>query len=384
MRDVSELQPYACAAAQTRGRLFPEEETPYRTPFHRDRDRVIHATAFRRLKHKTQVFVCHEGDHYRTRLTHSLEVSQIARSVSYALGLNEVLTETLALAHDLGHTPFGHVGEDVLHAKVGALGGEFDHNVQTFRILTDLEHRYADFDGLNLSWETLEGIVKHNGPLKSPLHPALKAYNEKQDLMLQTYASAEAQVAALADDIAYNNHDLDDGLRSGMFEIEDVLGLPFAGDFFRDVLEMYPNLEKTRLIHESIRRMINAMVSDLITTTQKNIARLNPASADDIRHAGQPLVAFSDEMEKKHRTMKSFLMKKFYRHPHVMAEMDRAKRIMQELFDFFVENPHLLPPEWFQRIAVLTVKKDVAQVVSDYIAGMTDRYAIEEHKKRIC
>ena len=382
---LNNFQPYACLPNDSRGRFFPEAETPFRTPFHRDRDRVIHSTAFRRLKHKTQVFVSHEGDHYRTRLTHSLEVSQIARSIAFALGLNEVLVETLSLAHDLGHTPFGHIGEETLHQKTSHYGVQFNHNIQTFKILTDLEHRYADFDGLNLTWETLEGIVKHNGAIpKKDIPLVLQEYNKKHDLMLHTYASAEAQVAALADDIAYNNHDLDDGLRSKMFNIEDLFDLPFIGEIFQKVASDYPKIEETRLIHESIRRMINSMIGDVISTTQNNLARLNPKSADDIRNAGEACVCFSNKMEKYNKEMKFFLMKKFYRHPHVIEEMEQAKKIVQELFDFFFQSPHLLPPEWFKRIGSPSVEHDVAQIVSDYIAGMTDRYAIEEHKKITC
>jgi dGTPase len=285
--------PYASRPEESRGRLYPEPESEMRSPFQRDRDRIIHSTAFRRLKHKTQVFVYHEGDHYRTRLTHSLEVAQIARSISRVLGLDEDLAEALALAHDLGHTPFGHAGEEALNAEMADYGG-FSHNDQTLRILTRLERSYAEFDGLNLTWETLEGTVKHNGPVAPPLPPAIAEYITRHDLQLDTHAGPEAQVASLSDDIAYNNHDLDDGLRAGLFAIADLADVPLVGPVFHDVVQLYPELDEPRLIHESIRRMIDRMVRDMVAETRSRLRDSRVKSADDIRMLGHPVAAFSD------------------------------------------------------------------------------------------
>src|SRR5246127_237935 len=302
---VRPLAPYASKSEESRGRLHPEPEHDMRSPFQRDRDRIVHSAAFRRLTHKTQVFVYHEGDHYRTRLTHSLEVAQIARTISRALGLDEDLAETLALAHDLGHTPFGHAGEDALNAEMSRFGG-FSHNDQTLRILTRLERRYAEFDGLNLTWESLEGIVKHNGPLRGPgfdrpIPPTIAEYDHLQPLALDTFASAEAQVAALADDIAYNNHDIDDGLRAGLFAIADLTDIPLVGPVFHSVASRYPGIEEPRLIHESIRRLIDRMVNDLISETRGRLAESSVKSAEQVRALTQPVVAFSDEMRRNDR-----------------------------------------------------------------------------------
>jgi dGTPase len=300
---------YASKPEESRGRLHPEPEHEMRSPFQRDRDRIIHSTAFRRLKHKTQVFVDHEGDHFRTRLTHSLEVAQIARTISRALGLDEDLAEALALAHDLGHTPFGHAGEEALNTEMAAFGG-FSHNDQTLRILTRLEHGYAEFDGLNLTWEALEGTVKHNGPLETPLSPSIAEYNARHELRLDSYAGAEAQVAALADDIAYNNHDVDDGLRAGLFAVADLAELPLVGPVFHEVATRYPGLDEPRLIHESIRRMIDRMVRDLVDTTRSRLADGKVGSADDIRALAAPVAAFSDEMRDNDRALKRFLFER--------------------------------------------------------------------------
>ncbi len=377
--------PYATRAEETRGRLFAEPESSTRTPFQRDRDRIIHSGAFRRLKYKTQVFVYHEGDNYRTRLSHSLEVAQVARSVARVLGLDEDLAETLALAHDLGHTPFGHAGETALDHCMEGFGG-FDHNAQTLRIVTKLEQRYARFDGLNLTWETLEGLVKHNGPVVTPDHGvealprAIAEYAETQDLELSTYAGAEAQVAALADDIAYNNHDIDDGLRAGLFEIDDLMALPLVGDAFRGVLDEFPGLETARVIHEAVRRLIGMMVDDLLVETRCRLDQLRPGSAADVRALGRPLVGFGAVMGEHNAALKSFLMQRMYRHYRVNRSMSKAQRIVTDLFELLHRGPDLLPPEW-QRGCDGAGGLKTARRVCDFIAGMTDRFAIEEHRR---
>jgi dGTPase len=362
-----------------------EPDAPTRTCFQRDRDRVVHSSAFRRLKHKTQVFVYHVGDHYRTRLTHTIEVSQIARSIARVLGLDEDLTEALALAHDLGHPPFGHAGEDVLDRCMAPYGG-FDHNIQTLRIVTMLERRYASFDGLNLTWECLEGIVKHNGPLSDlESRPATAArylvnFCSDYEIDMTTFASAEAQVAALADDIAYNNHDLDDGLRASLFSIGDLAGLPVVGDVFREVNEKFPGLERRRLIHESIRRLIAGMVNDLIAESTNRINAVNPQSADDVRSAGRPLVAFSEDMARHNRTIKDFLFRNMYRHEMVKEMIDKAHTVVAALFDAYIADLALLPEELARRAA--GVRREArARQVADYIAGMTDRFAMAAYHR---
>lgn len=376
---------FATKAEESRGRLFSEPESATRTAFQRDRDRIIHSGAFRRLKYKTQVFVYHEGDNYRTRLSHSLEVAQIARSISRVLGLDEDLAETLALAHDLGHTPFGHAGEDALDACMKDFLG-FDHNAQTLRIVTKLEHRYAEFDGLNLSWETLEGLVKHNGPVlikdarPEDLPRALTEYAEIQDLELATFAGPEAQVAALADDIAYNNHDIDDGLRAGLFTINDLLALPHVGEAFQSVMDQYPTLEETRVIHESVRRLIGSMIGDVIAETRRRVDAAKPRSAADVRAMSQALVSFSPEMNRHNATLKKFLFERMYRHFRVNRSMSKAKRIVADLFTLLHAEPELLPPEWQAGCDGVRGMKS-ARRVCDYIAGMTDKFAIEEHKR---
>ncbi len=374
--------PYACHPESSRGRRHPEPESATRTPFQRDRDRIIHSAAFRRLKHKTQVFVYHEGDYYRTRLTHSLEVAQIARSVSRALGLNEDLAEAVALAHDLGHTPFGHAGEEALAEAMSAHGG-FDHNEQTFRILTSLEHRYAEFDGLNLTWETLEGVVKHNGPLagpsaRKPVPPSIAAW--PHNLELDGWPGLEAQIASLADDIAYNNHDIEDGLRAKLFTIDDLAEVPLVGPVFRQVSERYPGLEESRLIHESIRRLIDAMVNDLIAQTGRVLETLRPKDADELRRCGRPVAAFSNEMRENDRALKHFLFERMYRHSTVNRMSAKAHRVVRDLFAFYVEQPDCLPGEWRQAAGGLG-PSETARLIADYIAGMTDRYALHEHQR---
>ncbi|MBI1778896.1 MAG: deoxyguanosinetriphosphate triphosphohydrolase [Proteobacteria bacterium] len=375
---------YASTPETSRGRRFPEPAPADRTEFQRDRDRIIHSTAFRRLKHKTQVFVYHEGDHYRTRLTHSLEVAQIARSIARSLGLNEDLAEALALAHDLGHTCFGHAGEEALDQVMQPFGG-FDHNDQTFRVLTQLERRYAEFDGLNLTWETLEGTVKHNGPLagpgaRKPVPPTIAAYQGVQDLELTSHPSAEAQVAALSDDIAYNNHDIDDGLRAGLFKLEDLTHLDLVGPIHAALTQRYQGLEPSRLVHEVVRRLINAMVTDLLAETRQLLAALKPGSAAAVRGLGQPVVAFSETMRAHDRALKEFLFERMYRHYKVNRMAWKARRVVQELFRLFLAEPHCLPAEWCEATdrpgTAVT-----ARVVADYIAGMTDRYALDEHRR---
>ena len=372
------LANYASNPEQTRGRLHKEAEDNVRSVFGRDRDRIIHCAAFRRLEYKTQVFVNHEGDHYRTRLTHSLEVAQLARSMSRVLGLNEDLAEALALAHDLGHTPFGHAGEDALQETMKDFGG-FDHNAQTLRILTKLEHRYAEFDGLNLTWETLEGIAKHNGPVKTPPR-AMAKYIAEHDLELQTYAGMEAQIASLADDIAYNNHDIDDGLRSKLFTLPELCQVPFVEQVFAEVWDKYKTREEPRLIHETIRRMISLMVADVVAETKSRIVKYNISSATEVRLLGQPLVAFSPDMEVKIKTLKNFLMQNMYRHYLVNRMTSKARRVVKELFWFFLKEPECLPPQW-QATAKIAGDKTTAETVADFIAGMTDRFALSEYER---
>ena len=372
------LAPYACRPEETRGRLHAEAESPTRSPFQRDRDRIVHSSAFRRLQYKTQVFVSHEGDHYRTRLTHSIEVAQIARSIARALDLNEDLAEALALAHDLGHTPFGHAGEDALDAAMKPYGG-FSHNDQTLRVLTRLERRYANFDGLNLTWETLEGTVKHNGPLARASRPhTIAEYVTRHDLELATWPSVEAQVAAISDDIAYNNHDIDDGLRAGLFGVKDLADLPFVGPAFAEVAACHPGIEEPRLIHESIRRLIDRMVNDVVGEARRRIAEARIARVADIRALGKPVVAFSEPMRANDRALRGFLMERMYRHYRVSRMAAKAKRIVSDLFALFHAEPLCLPTEW--RVHARSPDPaEAARTVADYIAGMTDRFALDEH-----
>ncbi len=374
--------PYASIPRESRGRLHAEPESANRSAFQRDRDRIIHSTAFRRMKHKTQVFVYHEGDHYRTRLTHSLEVAQIARSISRALGLNEDLAEALALAHDLGHPPFGHAGEDALDESMAPFGG-FDHNAQTLAVLTRLEARYAEFDGLNLTWETLEGVVKHNGPIMGqagakPVPDSIATYVAGHDLELDTYPGAEAQVAALSDDIAYNNHDLDDGLRAELFSIDDLRDLPLVGAMFERVARRYPDIEHPRLIHECVRRLIDHMVGDLLAETRARLESAGVESAEAVRRLGRPVAAFSDEMATNDRALKKFLFERMYRHDKVEKMAEQARTVVSDLFALFLAEPGKLPELWRGR-AQEPNSKATARLVADYIAGMTDRFALDEH-----
>jgi len=380
-----QLAAYATLHWRSRGRLHQEPEQSGRSRFQRDRDRIIHSTAFRRLKHKTQVFVFHEGDHYRTRLTHSLEVAQIARSICRALALDEDLAEALALAHDLGHTPFGHAGEDALDAAMQDFGG-FDHNAQTLRILTRLEQRYAEFDGLNLTWEALEGTVKHNGPLLragrqlEDLPAAIVEYSAIQDLELATFAGPEAQVAAISDDIAYNNHDIDDGLRAGVFMLDDLADLPLVGDILRQVHAKYPRLDEGRVTHELIRRLINAMVEDVLAETRRRLAAAAPRDVAAIRALGQPVACFSPSMASADRDLKAFLNERMYRHWRRNRMTSKARRVVADLFRLLFAEPDCLPTEWRQR-AERPDERGRARVVADYIAGMTDKYALDEHQR---
>lgn len=374
--------PYATDPANARGRLYPEEESTFRSLFQRDRDRIIHASAFRRLKHKTQVFIEHEGDYFRTRLTHSIEVAQVARTVAAALELNVELTEAVALAHDLGHTPFGHTGEEALDALMQPYGG-FDHNAQALQIVTSLERHYAEWDGLNLTWETLEGIAKHNGPVTGDVPYALAAYNARHDLELHTHASAEAQAAALADDIAYNNHDLHDGLRAELFSTDDLAELPILRDCFARVDAKYPGLNYYRRRHEALRRFFGVLVEDVITVSRRNLTELAPATVHDIRHAGRMMVQFSPELWTDLRVIRQFLFERMYRAPAVVDMRVVVTKMVNELFPFFMENTAELPKQWRKDVADAPDRTALARIVADYIAGMTDRFAIQEHKRLI-
>jgi dGTPase len=380
-RKAAQMQAiFAAEPAGTKGRLFPEEESAHRTPFHRDRDRIIHSSAFRRLKHKTQVFVEHEGDYFRTRLTHSIEVAQVARTLANALGLNQELAEAVALAHDLGHTPFGHTGEDAMDELMQPYGG-FDHNAQALKIVTSLERSYAEFDGLNLTWETLEGIAKHNGPVDAPLPYALAEYNAKHDLELRTHACAEAQVAALADDIAYNNHDLHDGLRAGLFTDDEVAALPLVGPCFAEVDEKYPNLDLRRRRNEALRRFFGVMVEDVLRVTRDNLLDLDPQSAQDIRMAGRPMAQFSSDLWADLKKVRTFLFTRMYRAPSVVAMRKDVSAKVRGLFPYFMEKPYLLPMEWQVEFAHSPDEQTIARVVCDYIAGMTDRFALQQYEQ---
>jgi dGTPase len=381
-KDLADMMAvYASRPEESRGRRFAEDGSSFRSPFQRDRDRIIHSSAFRRLKHKTQVFVEHEGDYFRTRLTHSIEVAQVARTIAGALGLNGELTEAVALAHDLGHTPFGHTGEDALAELMAPYGG-FDHNAQAIKIVTQLERHYAEFDGLNLTWECLEGIAKHNGPVTGALPVALAEYTAQHDLELNTYASAEAQVAALADDIAYNNHDLHDGIRAGLFDDEELLDLPIVGDAFREVDQAYPGLEDKRRRHEALRRVFGAMVGDVIETSRAALASSDVGSVTDIRAHDGPLVRFTAEMWRDIGSIRDFLFIRMYRAPSVMEKREEVTRVVNDLFPAFLSQPSLMPGNWHKAVAQAEGSRvALARIVADYIAGMTDRFALQEHAR---
>ena len=383
--------PYACDPDRSRGRQFVEPPSKTRSPFRRDCDRVIHSTAFRRLKHKTQVFVFHEGDHYRTRLTHSLEVAQIARALARQLGLDEDITEALALAHDLGHPPFGHAGERALDACLKAHGG-FDHNAQTLRVVTMLEHRYPNFDGLNLTWESLEGIVKHNGPLIDASGAALGLYREDgipvgiaqfdaiYDLELASFASLEAQVAAIADDIAYDAHDIDDGLRAGLFAVDDLKVMPLTAEMVADIDSRYPGLDQDRRGAELVRELISRLIGAVTSESGRRIAIVQPKSVDDVRHCGHQLIAFSPDIADAEAGIKAFLRQRMYRHPRVMRVMAEAEQIVLDLFARYQRVPGDLPPEWLEG-AEREGESARARRIGNFIAGMTDRFALMEHQR---
>ena len=374
------LASYASDPKATRGRLFLESESAFRSCFQRDRDRIIHASAFRRLKHKTQVFVEHEGDYFRTRLTHSIEVAQVARTIAGVLDLNGELTEAVALAHDLGHTPFGHTGEDALAAAMADFGG-FDHNAQAIRIVTSLERHYAEWDGLNLTWETLEALAKHNGPVTGDLPYALAEYNDCHDLELGTYASAEAQVAALSDDIAYNNHDLQDGLRADLFQDEDICTLPIVGDCYKEVDALYPNIDSYRRRHEALRRVFGVMVEDVIGESRRLISELDPKRVEDIRGAGAPVVQFSPALWSDLKEIRRFLFSRMYRAPAVVEMRTKVTSVVQDLFPLYIERPQELPKHWRNDVEAAKDETALARLVADYIAGMTDRFALQEHDR---
>jgi dGTPase len=378
---------YACQPDASRGRLHTERMSSFRSPFQRDRDRIIHSSAFRRLKHKTQVFVEHEGDYYRTRLTHSIEVAQVARTIAGVLGLNTDLAEAIALAHDLGHTPFGHTGEDALGALMAPYGG-FDHNAQAIRIVTRLERHYADFDGLNLTWEALEGIAKHNGPLigpfardSDPLPYALVEANAEWDLDLHTFASAEAQVAAIADDVAYSHHDLHDGLRSGLFTEADLMDLPVTGPAFAEVDAIYPGLDKMRRRHEALRRVFGRMVEDVIAVAKNRLDAAQPKSVEDIRAMEGTVIRFSKPLYQELKAIRGFLFTRMYRAPSVMKERARVTEVVNGLFPLFMSAPQHLPQEWRADVEAAKDQTALARIVADYVAGMTDRFALQEYQR---
>jgi dGTPase len=381
--------PFASDPAGSRGRRVPEPQSATRSDFRRDCDRIIHSAAFRRLAHKTQVFVFHEGDHFRTRLTHTLEVTQVARSIARALGLDEDLAEASALGHDLGHPPFGHAGERALDHCLAAFGG-FDHNAQTLHVVTSLERRYAGFDGLNLTWETLEGLVKHNGPLtdregqpaaryrKRGLPRAIADYSQAHDLQLWSYPGAEAQAAAIADDIAYDAHDIDDGLRAGMFQVEELASLPLLGDILQEIVTAYPDIDSARGTHEVIRRLLTRMIEDVIAESKRRVADLAPKSADEVREAGHSVVGFSAAMAEADKAIKGFLYPRLYRHDRIMRIMTDAEAVVRRLFERYVEAPADLPAEWLAGYSESDASARAIRI-ADFIAGMTDRYAMEEH-----
>ena len=379
-----ELAPFAVNEHKSKGRHHKESKIgkKYRSTFGNDRDRIINSSAFRRLQYKTQVFINHEGDHYRTRLTHSLEVAQIARWISTALKVNKDLAEIISLAHDLGHTPFGHSGEDILNIKMEEFGG-FSHNAHTLRILTKFENRFLKFEGLNLSWEMLEGVVKHNSPIKdlSIAHPYIVKYNKKFDLDLARNPSIEAQISAISDDIAYSNHDIEDALRADLFQIEDLFNLPLIGKTYKSILAKYPNIRRDILIDEAKREMVNIMVLDVVNQTLKNIKKFNIESEDDVRNNNNFLVSFSDEIKKAVTTLKEFFKKNIYLHYKISRVRTKCNNVISELFNFYINNPLSLPEEYNYKAKNIKDKTELAILISDYIAGMTDRYAIKEYKE---
>ena len=371
---------YASNPEKSKGRLYFEERKDFRTCFQRDRDRIIHSSAFRRLKHKTQVFVAHEGDYYRTRLTHSIEVAQVARTIAKQLRLNDELTEAIALAHDLGHTPFGHTGEEVLNLLMKPYGG-FDHNAQSLKVVTYLEQHYANWDGLNLTWETLEGLAKHNGPVIENIPIALMEYCQRHDLEFHTNASAEAQVAAISDDIAYNNHDLHDGLRAGLFTDEQAAGLPIVGNSFECVDLKYQEIDPHRRRHEALRVVFGHMVEDVVKTSRGLLANSGANSVQDVRNLNYSVIQFSKEIQEALYEIKGFLFQNMYRADRVIAQREHATQVVKDLFEVFMNSPELLPIEWGQEAADSNQNIKLARLVADYIAGMTDRFAQQKHNQ---
>lgn len=378
---------YASDPTKSRGRLFKraEETKVSRSDFQRDRDRIIHSGAFRKLQYKTQVFLYYEGDYFRSRLTHSLEVAQIARTIARIFHVNEDLAECIALAHDLGHTCFGHAGEDALDEVMKPYGG-FDHNDQTFRIVTQLEKKYADFNGLNLTFEALEGIVKHNGPLL-PLEDGEKLprtiadFQSLMDLELDGHASLEAQIAAISDDIAYNCHDIDDGIRSGILKLDALMALPLVGPILKEVLALHPQIEQPRLIHETIRRMMECLVKDIQEEGARRLAIVKPQSVEDVRAAGQVMITLSDQMGQDLRQVKSFLYKNLYTNQHMIEIRDKVHSQVQALFEAFQERPSLMPKDWYDLRQGQNTEFGKSGIVADYIAGMTDRFAMQQYEK---
>ncbi|WP_017196451.1 deoxyguanosinetriphosphate triphosphohydrolase [Bartonella birtlesii] len=376
---------YSANPQKSRGRLFHETVNTTRSPFQRDRDRIIHSNAFRRLKHKTQVFIADESDHYRTRLTHSIEVSQIARTLARALFLDEDLAEAIALVHDFGHTPFGHAGEDALNEAMASYGG-FNHNARALRIVTKLEQRYANFDGLNLTWETLEGLVKHNGPLLGPyaknknIPIDILQYNLKQNLELDCFAGLEAQCAAIADDIAYNAHDVDDGLRSQFLTLAQLEQVSLTASILKEITDEYPQLDQTRCGYTLVRRQITSMVEDVIKQSQENLTRIKPTSINDIHHAGQTIVTFSPTMAIYEKELKDFLFKNLYYHDQVLSRRTAAKCIVQKLFDCYYKNPNIMPESWCKKTIHLR-DHALARLIADFLSGMTDHYALREYNR---
>ena len=380
------LKPYSTNYNASKGRLYKETESSSRTPYMRDRDRLIHSAAFRRLEHKTQVFVHHDGANFRSRLTHTIEVAQIARTISRHLGLDQDLAETIALAHDLGHTPFGHAGEEALNLSMSTYGG-FDHNAQTLRIVTQLERKYAQFDGLNLTWESLEGIVKHNGPLKKNIPTAIKEYqkfvrkmNIQHDLILKSFPGPEAQVAGIADDVAYCNHDIDDGIRAGLFTIDEISQISHINEIINSIKNNWSKIENRRLIHETIRKLISNMIDDVIKESELILKKADFQTVNEIRSLDYPVIKFSKEMHRNNEILRNFLFKKMYKHTIVNRMTTKAKDIVKDLFKAFNSDFSILPLEWRNRVDSVN-KSHKQRIISDYIAGMTDRYAIMEHKR---
>jgi dGTPase len=373
---------YASNPQHSRGRLFDEVDSIFRTCFQRDRDRIIHSSAFRRLKHKTQVFLENEGDYFRTRLTHTIEVAQVARTIANALGLEVDLAEGISLAHDLGHPPFGHTGEEALNILMMPYGG-FDHNSQSVLIVTSLERHYAQWDGLNLSWEVLEGMTKHNGPMINNVPKVLTEYSSRHNLELQTYSSGEAQVAAISDDIAYNHHDVLDGIRAGLLSIDDIRTLPILSSCFNEVDKLYPGIDDLRQRHEALRSFFDFLVSDVINESKRRLGELTAQSVLGIRNAPNPVIQFSPKVRNDLDIIRAYLFKEMYRSPPLLQMRKKATQITNDLFTFFLQNKECLPKKWQTDLLNCDSKSGVARVVSNYIAGMTDRFAISEHQ-RLC